>query len=382
MHPGHLRERQMGRRILKQPPPFLFRYRPPDEVTRGYFEGLLRENHIWASPPRGFSDWHDCRAQIDFERPQAEWIRYWNEMFKKLGLRGEALSEATREAIATGVWKDPSKHAEIGQGIQGTLDNSGVICLTDTPLDKRMWDEYATGQRGICLCFESSEPPFSLMHDVNYVAELPTVKFNAAIEEQIEAFLLTKGSSYSWECEWRKVDYNKGGGYKPISPWALRAIVLGGQVEASVRDEVVRLVSSLKPDVVLFAIECGGPDLRLQLLAEPQSRIIPPIQESLRNEPVWRPESVRLLDYLGSILPENRRRDLDSRIELLAAGLKDAETSQGKRSHDGAAGAGAVVREATELVHVIIDRSGAAISGYGEVAVLLYKLVFALAIKH
>lgn len=252
----------MARRIPKGSPPFLFRYRSPTEVTCGYLEGLLRENHIYASPPRGFSDWYDCRALIDFERPRKEWLRYWNQTFKTLGLRGKARPQAVREAMETGTWKNPSKHAEIGKSIQETLDNSGVICLTDTPLDQRMWDEYAGGHRGICLCFESSELPFLATRDVNYVPELSMVEFNADIEEQVEAFLLTKRSSYSWEREWRYVDYNNGGGYKPISPWALRAIVLGNQAEAKVRHEE------------------EGPGLRLQLLEEPQvstmARIIPP----------------------------------------------------------------------------------------------------------
>src|SRR5436305_9006205 len=215
---------QMSHRILNLPPPFLFRYRPAEEVTLGYFEGLLRNNHIWASPPRGFRDWHDCRAQIDFDLSKEEMHRYWVRNFKMLGLKGLAASKAAHNVMANGAWKDPGKHAEIVENLQGSLDNSGVICLTDTALDRRMWDEYATGHRGICLCFETSEPPFSSTHDVNYVTKLPTVKINAESGEQSEAFLRTKDSSYSWEREWRFVDYNKGGGYKPISPWALRAI--------------------------------------------------------------------------------------------------------------------------------------------------------------
>jgi hypothetical protein len=381
----------MARRILKVPPPFLFRYRPPNEVALGYLEGLLRENHIYASPPRGFLDGYDCRAQIDFARPRAEWLRYWNQMFKKLGRKGKARPRAVKEAMATGAWKDPAKHAEIGNSIQKDLDNSGIICLTDTALDKQMWDEYAGGHRGICLCFESSEAPFSSTLDVTYVPELPMVRFNADIEEQLEAFLLTKQSSYSWEREWRHVDFNKGGGYKPIAPSALRAIVFGSQTEVKVRQEVMRLVSHWKPDVVLWAVDATegeSPGLRLQLLDGPQgattARIIPPIQERFRNEPVWRSHPVRLLDYLGSVSPEHRRRDLDSRIEGLAAQLNAVESFPGIQSKDAAAFAAiwvAALREATYLVRELVNRSGAAIPGYGEVSVLLYQLVHAHVIK-
>jgi len=378
----------MARRILRGSPSFLFRYRPPDEVTRGYLEGLLRENHIYASPPRGFLDGYDCRAQIDFERPKREWLSYWNQLFKKLGLRGKARSRAVGEAMAAGTWKDPAKHAEIGNSIQKKLDNSGVICLTETALDKRMWDEYAGGQRGICLCFESSEPPFSTMFDVNYVADLPVVRFNADIEEQLEAFLLTKQSSYSWEREWRYVDFDQGGGYKSISPSALRGIVIGSQAETSVRQKVIDLVSRWRPDVVLWAVDTTeeeGSDLRLQPLDGSQvsttARIIPPIQERSKREPVRRSNAVRLLDYLGAVPPEHQQRELDSRIEYLAARLKSVEYSQGIKSKENAEIALAAVQEATGLLREIVNQSGAAIPGYGDVAVLLYELVHAVVIK-
>jgi hypothetical protein len=378
----------MARRILKGSPPFLFRYRPPEEITLGYLEGLLSENHIYASPPSGFLDKYDCRAQIDFERPRAEWLRYWNQMFKKLGRKGKARSRAVKEAMATGAWKDPAKHAEIGNSIQKNLDNSGIICLTETPLDKRVWDEYAGGHRGICLCFESSEPPFSTMFDVNYVPDLPVVRFNADIEEQLEAFLLTKQSSYSWEREWRYVDFNQGGGYKSISPLALRGIVIGSQAETSVRQKVIDLVSHWRPDVVLWTVEATegeGSDLRLQPLDGSQvsttARIIPPIQERSRSEPVRRPVEVRLLDYLGSVPPEHRRHNLDSRIECLATQLNVIELSQGRRNEETAAVAVAAVQEAINLLRELVNPTGAAIPGYGEVAVLLHELVYAVVIK-
>jgi hypothetical protein len=377
----------MARRILKGSPPFLFRYRPPTEVTCGYLEGLLRENHIYASPPRGFSDWHDCRAQIDSEGSKKDWLRYWNQQFKKLGLKGKARSRAVKEAIATGTWKNPDKHAEVVSAIQDTLNNSGIICLTDTALDKRMWDEYAGGHRGICLCFESSEAPFSSTLDVNYVPELPRVRFNADIEELFEAFLFTKHSSYSWECEWRYIDYNKGGGYKPISPWALRGIVLGSQSEMRVRQEVMRLVSRWKPDVVLWVVDAEGEGLglRLQLLDGPQAsttaRIIPPIQERSKIEPLGISKVARLRDSLSSVPPEHRRRDFDSRFECLAAQLNVVESSQGRRSAELAAGAVAAVQEATDLLHELVNQSGSAIPGYGKVTVLLYELVHAVVIN-
>lgn len=374
----------MRQRTWQPPPPFLFRYRPPEEVTHGYFEGLLRDNHIWASPPRSFIDLDDCRAQIDFELSKEEMHRHWVRIFKTLGRKGLDASKAANNVIAKGAWKDPGSHKEILQKVQDTLNNSGVICLSDTALDRRTWEEYAGSHRGICLCFETSERPFSSAYDVNYMTELPTVKINADSGEMMEAFLLTKGSSYSWEREWRFVDYDKGSGYKPISPWALRAIVLGSQAEETLRQEVIRLVTRWKADVTLLAVDASGSDLRLQPLDRQQvltrAHINPPIQEHIRREPVPRPLPVRLLDYLRSVPPEYRRQDLDSRIEGLAGRLNSL-LSKDMRSRDAVANATLSLQEAADLVREIVDRSGKAIPGYGEVAVLLYGFVHEFAIK-
>jgi hypothetical protein len=133
------------------------------------------------------------------------------------------------------------------------------------------------------------------------------------------------------------------------------------------------------------ATEEEGPGLRLQLLDWPQgsktTRIIPPIQERSRSEPVRRPAAVRLLDYLGSVPIEHRRHDLDGRIGHLAARLDTIGSSQGRRSEEAAANAVAAVQEAIALLSEIVEQSGAAIPGYGEVAVLLYELVHAVVSK-
>jgi len=55
--------------------------------------------------------------------------------------------------------------------------------------------------------------------------------------------------------------------------------------------------------------------------------------------------------------------------------------SEGRRSQDVLAGFLAVLQEATSLVQEIVDRMGAAIPGYGEVAVLLYEFVYEFSIK-
>ena len=92
-------------------------------------------------------------------------------------------------------WRQVDKDA-IVQGTQALLDNSGVICLTDTPLDNRMWEEYAGMHKCICVCFEtfaspfptieSIESPFSAVYSVNYVPTHPTVGLTLVAKSRLK----------------------------------------------------------------------------------------------------------------------------------------------------------------------------------------------------
>jgi hypothetical protein len=362
-------------RILRRPPVFLFRYRPPAEVSAGYLEGLLSQNQIYASPPRGFSDWYDCRAQITFDGTKKEVLRHWTHWYKRLGLKGRSLSRAVSETARA--WRQVDKDA-IVQGTQALLDNSGVICLTDTPLDNRMWEEYAGSHQGICLCFESFESPFSDVYSVNYVPTHPSVRFNAGGEEQVEAFLLTKLLPYSWEREWRRVYYNRGGGLKPIAPSSLRAIIFGARADAIIRDKVSALLSLWKPEVALFAVDIADEGLRLMPVAgHPVPHIIPPIQERSPDEPEGPSDAGRLRNALALVSSLHRRPDIDGRLEPLLVMLDSIESGR-RPTAEAVAGLSTKIREACDLLRIIVDRSGSASPDYGYVAVLLYRIVRAV----
>jgi hypothetical protein len=364
-------------RNLKRPPAFLFRYRPPTEVSAGYLEGLLSRDQIYASSPRGFLDWYDCRAQVTFDRTKKEVLRHWTYWYKRLGLKGRHLSRAVAEAARA--WKQAEKNTVV-QEIQASLDNSGIICLTDTPLDNRMWEEYAGCHQGICLCFESFESPFSTVFSVNYMPVHPTVRFNDDGEELVEAFLLTKLLPYSWEREWRKVYYKSSGGLKSVAASSLRAIILGARVEATTREKVAALLAFWKPRVALLAADITNAGLRLAPLAgHPPPHTIPPIQERSPDELGGPSDAVRLRDALASVSALHRRPDIDGRLEQLLATLDTIETGS-MPTEETLADLSARIREACDLLRTIVGRSGLASPGYGYVAVLLYRIVRAVEI--
>jgi hypothetical protein len=220
-----------------------------------------------------------------------------------------------------------------------------------------MWQSsYAGSGEGICLCFSSALPPFETTFRVAYVSPLPTVKFSARGGELVRAFILSKDKSFEWEREWRFVDYNEGCGHKPISPCALRAVVLGPLATTDTSNAIVTLVRALKPhvEVLQAAYDASNSSVRVEKLTETLAR----------------PGGTLLLDYLAGVPSEVREPLLDQRIRGMANTLNSCSRATIKRS------AKEVVEEAANLIVALhappVPPAG---PNYGSLAGLLFDLV-------
>jgi hypothetical protein len=369
----------MTTRILKRAPAMLFRYRPPGEVTNGYFDDLLRTNEFFTTPPRKFKDDFDCRASIDSRGTRSEWLRYWKHNGHVLGLTGKAKARLASEAVNTGAWKDPAKHEEVKNAIQACLDNSGVVCLTENPLSGRMWDEYAEGGKGICLCFESFGSPFDEMLDVQYLPAHPTVRFNATPDELVEAFLLVKTSPYVWEREWRKVYFNEGGGPKSIPASSLRAVLLGPAISSSDRHSVLQSLAKWKPHVFVLEAQSIASELTLVPVVHGRSNgLMPPIKEWVEPEPEGQTDLGRLREHLAAIPATDRRTPIDDRVQRVLQGLEIVLSLKRPPRPSEAADVRLALREARNVYVDLVDLTGGAPTGYGPIAILLYRMVRAI----
>jgi hypothetical protein len=294
-------------------------------------------------------------------------------------LTGKAKARFASEAMKTGTWKDPAKQEEVKDAIQALLDNSGVVCLTETPLSGRMWDEYAEGGKGICLCFESFGSPFDEMLDVQYLAAHPTVRFNATPDELIEAFLLVKTAPYAWEREWRKVYFNQGGGPKPIPASSLRAVLLGPAISSSDRTSVLQSLAKWKPHVFVLEVQNISSELTLAPVVHGRGNgLMPPIKEWVEPEPEGQTDLGRLREHFAAIPATDRRSLIDTRLQPVLQGLEIVLSLKRPPRPSEAAGVRLALREARNVYVDLVDSSGGAPTGYGSIAILLYRMVGAI----
>ena len=87
------------------------------------------------------------------------------------------------------------------------LEKVGLTCLSAKNDDSLMWGHYANGHRGLCLEFDTSKEPFTHARPVTYSSTVPlfsSIKvLEGNVDDIVEALILTKHSSWSYENEWR-----------------------------------------------------------------------------------------------------------------------------------------------------------------------------------
>jgi hypothetical protein len=223
-------------------PKYLYRYLP----YRNEFDSLrqaLKHNHWWFGSRSNFDDEDDSRLPgivIDGEN-----LRGMNKEFY-----GTIDSESERR-ISTFL-QDSESGAKATSAVQGFIDRVGMLCLTETPNSQLMWNLYADGGCGVCLCFDASklafDPDFvpSGPFPVEYSEEPKRIwdpRGELAFQlEQTSDHLLRKSARWSYQREWRLwVIPERGGnglGYQAMPCKSLEAVIFGPILDDSQTVEI------------------------------------------------------------------------------------------------------------------------------------------------
>jgi hypothetical protein len=93
-----------------------------------------------------------------------------------------------------------------------------------------MWSHYGGDHKGYCLEFETTDhtPVFGEAQQVLYSDSYPIIDFfKTPKEKQVDLIFLTKYTGWSYEQEWRIVDFQNGPGLRPYSPELLKSVIFG-----------------------------------------------------------------------------------------------------------------------------------------------------------
>lgn len=130
---------------------------------------------------------------------------------------------------------------EMEEGFKREMQqNMGVFCASTDPRNQLLWSHYADAHRGICIQIATYEDELFLFNKkVIYSNTFPTLIAPTPLNQK--DYYLHKSTQWSYEKEWRVVlPFNSV--CISLRPPAIRAVILGDQIERDTLDTVKALL--------------------------------------------------------------------------------------------------------------------------------------------
>jgi hypothetical protein len=190
-------------RIWEQPLPVsLYKYLKPDRID------ALTTARIRFSQRTAFSDDHELLP--DFER-----FGTYDEIWRFQANTGMALDPANPAHVRLVRFLADSVDAQ-SRMLQTTrknmrsLDEFGILCLTECPDSPDMWEDYADNGHGFVIAFDTTHMSFGLLREPGRIgrveySDLAYESFLGLIETDVTQTFFRKRMPYAFEREWRSI---------------------------------------------------------------------------------------------------------------------------------------------------------------------------------
>jgi hypothetical protein len=254
-------------------PPRLYRYRDTGEYT----EKIFTEHELFFAGPNEFNDPFDCGCRIlcqgdhnrDVIASQAiKAVRKKHPEFSN----EEAFQAA--DQVSAKILVDHHEEASRQFGVALARDYNarvGILCLTATSTDILMWSHYADQHRGICLEFRTNikDSIFEMAQRVSYADEYPHLDLLKLVRDhefrEAIPWMLTKSSFWSYEREWRILDFDNGRGVRKFPPECLSAVILGCCIPEKERKKILRWIRAFPAPVRVLQAKKSNTHFRLEI---------------------------------------------------------------------------------------------------------------------
>jgi len=245
-------------------PKILFRYRAwtfalrkdgnGGVAERNYTKESLENGTFHFSSPRDFDDLHDSLlgpratgSPLDIDR----FILHHKDLFSLM--RERKLGSLTQLNTLT---DQPAKKVFAPLAGQETRRHSQVLCFAEEMDNELMWAGYADYHRGICLGFDTSDPFFSEIQQVQYLhAPAVDTDFSNPPTKQVDPWSLRKSKAWEFQKEWRLVLSGDEPKRVEFPKHALKTVVLGYRFREQDFDDLKAVLIRGGYRVAIFRIE-------------------------------------------------------------------------------------------------------------------------------
>lgn len=241
-------------------PPVLYKYRSPERLD------MLTSGKVRFSHRLDFPDDHELKPGYERFGDHSEILRY--SLSEGLQLARNGLS-ALEMAVA--MEADPRAQRLAIENMQRntkSIDEVGILCLTEDAGSDQMWEEYGGKGAGFVVGFDTAHAGFDRLKTpgrlgkVSYSDERIGSALGSLFNDEAIGALFRKRMKYAFEREWRTVrllrrldERSERAGFSFFDPASVREIVIRPScvVESELRqliasDELYRRVSLVVKD--------------------------------------------------------------------------------------------------------------------------------------
>ena len=255
----------------RQPPFRLYKYRDTGPNT----ERIFKDHNLYFAPPSSFNDPFDCSFHVLVDGARNEAVVEavaWS-------LIGDRLPDLPREEQVQGAKEVrerliATRRREFEQIVvdklsKDTNERVGICCFTEVNDDILMWAHYADRHRGICLELSSMNGLLKAAQPVEYSSEYPALDLEAIVtREELRAaapWMLMKADHWSYEKEWRVLDFETGPGPKPIPAFCLTGVILGCRIPGDEEVKVQQWIADWPSEVTQYQARQSKRSFRLEI---------------------------------------------------------------------------------------------------------------------
>ena len=131
----------------KRPTPsHLYKYRSlNDDTSRGRLRSILVDGRRYFPSRLGFNDPFDCLCPSFFNVNRRDLLLFIRQRLKGMGMRGGDAKASAKKIDLLRLRDD----------LQGDIDKTGILSLTEKPGNLLMWAHYASSHTGVWLDLRS-----------------------------------------------------------------------------------------------------------------------------------------------------------------------------------------------------------------------------------
>jgi len=223
---------------------FIFRYRP----NNNYTIDELKNNYIYFSKRQQLNDPYDCYPGM----LQISEDKYSLQKHLNRALRTKPRDQ--RQGLKRHYESNNGEYKKLlDNEMSNILNNIGIACFSDLPVNLMMWSQYGNFHKGICLQYELKDDPkfFSPIFEMSYKEELPKFIYNPDFNNDEIFFRVLSTKSRVWEGEREIRVFKSSFGKLNFKPACLRSIVFGINCDWEYMKEVIKATRHY-PDLKIY----------------------------------------------------------------------------------------------------------------------------------